>query len=134
MKLTTVQREMLPFAWPDIEPWIIGACDRVPSELTVQGLRDMCLQEEAALVLIGEPGKAPVAAGVTQVRDHEDGRRVCWILALGGTASRSWLDTLKTIETNARRIGCASVQFVGRPGWAGLLPDYACHARFEKVL
>lgn len=134
MTLTPVSVDMLPLAWQQVLPWIEGACARVPSGMSADELYGICEREEGALILIGVLGEAPIAAGVTQVRDHEDGTRVCWIAALGGEGARAWRDTLKIIEANARRIGCASVRFVGRPGWAGLLPEYRCHVEYEKVL
>lgn len=136
MKLTTVSPEMLPHAWPIVEPWIASALARVPSDLTLDGLREICAKGEGALMLIGQPGEAPIAAGISQVRDHEDGTRSAWVLALGGAGvgARVLRDTLQTIENGARRLGCASVNFVGRPGWAALMPSYACHVSYSKRL
>jgi hypothetical protein len=132
--LTPVTPDALPFQWPVILPWIEAACERVPSELTPDALMMMCQCEEAQLVLIGDPAGEPMAAGVIQARDYEGGGRALWILALGGSGARIWRDTLKIIEDAARRMDCATVQFVGRAGWAGLLPDYACHVSYTKRL
>ena len=134
MRLTPVVGEMLAFAWPDVEPWIAAALARAPNELTVHGLRDLCLRGEGVLVLIGEAGEAPVAAGVTQVRDYEDGDRRLWILALGGAGASTWRGTLRALEDGARAKGCTAVEFTGRPGWARLLPDYAHHIHYAKRL
>ncbi len=94
----------------------------------------MCRAGQGQLVLIGPAGGPPVAAGVTQVREHADRTRSCWILAVGGGGARAWRHTLRLIEAGARRIGCATVEFAGRSGWAGLLPDYASHTHFRKAL
>ena len=85
-------------------------------------------------MLIGPAGGAPVAAGVTQVRQHQDESRSCWVLAVGGGGARAWRHTLTLIEAGARRLGCATVEFAGRSGWAGLLPDYAAYTHFTKRL
>jgi hypothetical protein len=134
VKLTTVSPEMLPHAWPIVEPWISEACRRGTGDQTPADLLLLCRSGAGALMLIGEPGQPPVAAGVTQVRDHEDGTRSAWILALGGSQARAWLDTLNIIEAGARRIGCASIHFVGRAGWQHLLPAYDCHVSYSKRL
>jgi hypothetical protein len=134
MNLTTVSPEMLPHAWPLVEPWIADACRRGAGDQTPADLLLICRKGEGALILIGKPGEPPVAAGVTQVREHQDGTLAIWILALGGAGARIWRDTLEHIEDGARRIGCASVNFVGRPGWAALLPSYDCHVSYSKRL
>lgn len=127
--------EMLPLTWPQVLPWIEGACARVPSELSPDDLYGICERGEGALMLIGEPGEPPIAAGVSQVRDHQDGTRTAWVLALGGSGGRGvWRYAIDAIETGARRIGCKSINFVGRPGWAAIMPDYACSVSYRKDL
>jgi hypothetical protein len=134
MTLTPVEAQLVPYAWPLIEPWIVTACERVPSELTVEGLRNLCLDGKATLVLIGDSALKPVAAGVLEVRHLPDGTKTAWILALGGSGLRVWRDTLKIIEDGSRTQGCASVEFTGRPGWARALPGYDCNVHFRKAL
>lgn len=134
MILTPVEAHLVAVVWPHVEDWIAAALRRVPCELTIEGLRAACLDDEARLVLIGADPLFPVAAGVVQIRTMTDGSRSCWILALGGSGLRAWTDTLETVEATAREQGCGSVEFNGRPGWARVLPRYACHVHFEKRL
>lgn len=134
MNLTTVPPDALPQVWPLVQPWIADACRRGMGDQTPADLLLMCRKVEAALILIGEAGTPPVAAGIIQVRDYQDGHRAYWILALGGSQARAWRHTLKIIEDYAARIGCDRVEFVGRPGWAALLSDYECHVSYEKRL
>lgn len=134
MRLTHVEPELVPFTWGAVEDWIRQSCERAPSELTVDGLRDACLMGEATLVLIGPSALHPIAAGVLEVRTMADGSKVTWILAIGGAGLRQWRNTLAAIEDQSRTQGCASVEFVGRPGWARALPDYDCNVHFRKVL
>ncbi len=70
------------------EPWLARVCDRPESDLTLEGLRALCRAGEGQLVLIGPAGGAPVAAGVTQVRQHRDESRSCWcsLASVGGAA------------------------------------------------
>lgn len=134
MILTPVEAELVPHVWPRIEPWIVRACERVPSDLTVEGLRDACLGGKATLVLIGAHPLHPVAAGVIEIRTMSDGSKVCWILALGGSGLREWRDTLRVVEDTSRAQGCTSVEFAGRPGWARALTGYDCNVHFRKAL
>lgn len=133
MRLQPIDRTNLARAWAVAEPWLARACARPGCDLTVADLRAALERDEAALVLILD-GERPVAAGVTQVRDLADGGRSCCVLAVGGTGARAWRETLREIEAGAARIGCARVEFVGRVGWAALLPDYAVDAYFVKHL
>lgn len=110
--------------------WLAAACERPGCDLTTDDLMRACAQHEAQLVGIFEdepPSERGglVAAGVVQVRDYADGVRSCWVLAVGGSGARAWRHTLREIEAGAAGLGCATVEFVGRPGWARLLPDYA---------
>lgn len=134
MILTPVPPAHVDATWAVAEPWLAGVCARPESDLTLDGLRDLCREARGQLVLIGPAGAPPVAAGVTQVREHADGTRSCWVLAVGGTGARAWRDTLGLIEAGARRLGCTCVEFAGRSGWAALLPDYAAHTHFRKRL
>lgn len=121
-----------------ISAWLGRACARPGCEFTVTELMEMCADGEAQLVAIcGALG--PVAAGVTQVRRHEGGRRTCWVLALGGVAFGPWSAVIAAVERGAVRLGCTTVEFVGRRGWARVLPDYTaapCETgfHFEKTL
>ncbi|MCC0809119.1 hypothetical protein FPV16_23450 [Methylobacterium sp. W2] len=139
IRLAPVPAVALAKVWPEVEAWLDRACRRTGCDLTVSELRELCEREQGMLfVMVGDEGR-PVAAGVTQVRDHASGRRSCWILAVGGTRARDWLSTLEGIETGAAAISCSSVELVGRPGWARLLDGYAtesCEAglHFSKSL
>lgn len=112
-----------PFA-AHARPWLATACARPGCDLTVAALFETCARGEAQLVGIFDDGRM-IAAGVVQPRDYADGTRSCWVLAVGGSGARAWRHTLREIENGAARLGCATVEFVGRPGWARLLPDYA---------
>lgn len=121
-----VPMHLVPLAWPEIASWIEGACARVPSEYAPDDLRGLCQRGEAGLVLIGPEGKAPTAAGVRQIREHGDGSRSCWVLAVGGDRAGPWRAVMRLIEADARTKACRVIEFVGRPGWARLLPDFEC--------
>lgn len=134
MHLRTVAASDLAQVWPRVQPWIAEACRRGTGDQSPADLLLLCHKGEAALILICQPNGEPVAAGVAQVRDHADGKRSCWILAVGGSEARAWRDTLAVIEANAARIGCHTVEFVGRAGWAALLPEYECRVSYVRRL
>ena len=134
MRLRTVPAADLPRVWPMVAPWLAAVVARRLGEMSLDDLRGICAREEGALVLICGAGDEAVAAGVTQVREHEGGGRSCCILALGGSGARDWCGTLGVIEANAARIGCETVRFEGRAGWARLLPDYECRVSYAKRL
>lgn len=124
MRLTAVAAPDVPGVWARVRPWLAAACTRPGCDLTVPDLLALVLARHALLVLIGPEGGAPVAAGVSQVRETADGARTAWVLAVGGTGARAWRHTLRLIEAGAWAHGCGTVAFVGRPGWRRLLPDY----------
>ncbi|TGD94065.1 hypothetical protein [Methylobacterium nonmethylotrophicum] len=124
MHLSAVAAADLPRVWPIVEPWLAQACARPGCDVAVGELRDLCAAGSATLVLIGRDAEL-VAAGVVQVAEHHDGRRFAAILAVGGRHARAWRHTLAQIEDGARRLGCATVEWIGRRGWGRLLPDYA---------
>lgn len=116
------------------EPWLAQACARPGCDLAVEALHALVADEAALLVLILDADGAPIGAGVTQVRDLADGGRSCCVLAAGGTNVRRWRDIMGVIEAGAARNGCSRVEFVGRVGWAALLPDYQVDAYYVKNL
>lgn len=134
MRLFPVATADLDRVWPIVVAWLERAQIRTDSDATVDALRALCTAEAAVLVLIGDDPAAPVAAGVVQTRVYARGARACWILALGGARARAWRHTLDALEAGARADGCDRLEFVGRPGWAGLLPGYACQAQYVKRL
>lgn len=134
MRLHPVEHADLASAWPVAEPWLAQACARPGCDLTVADLRELVEAEAALLVLILSDDGAPIGAGATQVRDLAHGGRSCCVLAVGGTDVRRWRDIMRVIEAGAARNGCSRVEFVGRVGWAALLPDYRVDAYYVKHL
>lgn len=125
--LQAVDGSDLAQAWRIAEPWLAQACARPGCDLTLSDLRADLGAGAASLVLICDAGR-PIAAGVTQVGRHADRVLSCFVLAVGGAGARAWRHTLGAIEAGAARVGCARVEFVGRPGWRRLLTDYAASA------
>lgn len=134
MRLHPVDHSDLARAWAVAEPWLARACARPGCDLSVADLHALIADEAALLVLILGDDDAPIGAGVTQVRELAGGGRSCCVLAAGGTDVRRWREIMAQIEAGAARNGCERVEFVGRVGWAALLPDYRVDAYYVKHL
>jgi hypothetical protein len=68
-------------------------------------------------------GERIAAAAVTELHETE-WRKVCVLVACGGSGVRDWLPLLDGIEAYARAARCAGVRIMGRKGWARVLPSY----------
>ena len=122
MRLVPISVGSLPRAWLTYGGFIARACERPGCDHTEFSLLSQCLAQEAALIGIVINGE-PVAAGVTQVRETPEGR-ACWILALGGAAPGIWPAVIAEVEAGAARVGCQTIEFIGRPGWCRIHRDY----------
>ena len=63
------------------------------------------------------------AAAVTELHQSE-WRKVCVIVACGGTEMGRWLDLIGPIEEFARAEQCSAMRIMGRMGWTRVLPTY----------
>ncbi|MBY0255887.1 MAG: hypothetical protein K2X54_31635 [Methylobacterium organophilum] len=124
MRLQPLSMPLAPDLAERVEACLGAACARPGCDLTVDELLGMCTAGQAQLVGIFD-GDRFVAAGATQVRQRRDGELACWVLSLGGSAAGPWGAVIAAVERGAVRLGCATVQFIGRRGWARVLPDYA---------
>lgn len=76
-----------------------------------------------------------IEAAATTSLIETDRNKVCILTACGGEGMRRWLPLLNTIETYARKEGCACVRIYGRKGWQRVLDDYHTkHIILEKGL
>jgi hypothetical protein len=73
----------------------------------------------------GDKGTGPQvsAAAVTELHQTE-WRKVCVIVACGGSNMSRWLDLIGPIEEFARAEKCSAMRIMGRKGWARVLPTY----------
>lgn len=75
------------------------------------------------LWLVTEIDATIVAAMLTQIFEMRSGR-LCKMMECGGTDLARWKHFRADIERYAKAEGCDRVMLEGRPGWAGVLPDY----------
>ncbi|MCC6779765.1 MAG: hypothetical protein IT537_24555 [Hyphomicrobiales bacterium] len=106
--------------WPHVEPFIAAACRR--------GLHDLAGAEQAvrsgaALIWIVWDGESIVAALTTELH-RINGRKLCFIAALGGNERRRWLHLIADVESWARAEGCVAMIVMGRLGWQRELRGY----------
>jgi hypothetical protein len=123
MLLQPLAMPLAPDLAERVETCLAAACALPGCDLTVVGLLQACAAGQAQLVGIFD-GDRFVAAGVTQVRRHADDRLSCWVLSLGGRAAGPWPAVIAAVERGAARLGCSTVEFAGRRGWARVLPGY----------
>lgn len=123
MHLQPLSMPLAPDLAERVEACLAAACARPGCDATAPALLALSAAGEAQLVGIYD-GDRFVAAGVTQVCRRRDGEMACWVLSLGGRAAGPWGAVIAAVERGAARLGCSSVQFIGRRGWARVLPDY----------
>lgn len=112
--------------WLDVEHYLDAACMEGTGELSADGLLELCKTRQALLSVVIDPiHREPRCAVVTQMVELPDGDRRCDILACGGVGMREWIGLLKEIEQGATANGASSIRFLGRVGWARVLPDYS---------
>lgn len=139
-RLAHVPLVEVPRVWPQVRDWFAAVCERPQCDLTLGGLLSDLLAVRAVLMLALDDDGSPTSGAVVQIQQHESGALRAWILAVGGRASgATWSRILGEIERIAAQGGCGSIEFVGRSGWARVLPGYVvtpCSegAHFSKSL
>lgn len=79
------------------------------------------------LWVVVTPEAKIIAAMMTQLFEMRSGR-MCKMMECGGARLGEWKHMHVEIEEYAKREGCDRVMVEGRPGWAGVLPDYRATA------
>lgn len=126
MRLLPILPAQIGRVWLRVAPWLAAAERRAGCDLSANDLRTICAREEGQLIVVLDGFGRSVAAGVTQVRNYDDGERSCWVLRLGGRSEGvEWPDVIAQVEAGASRLGCHAVEFVGRRAWRRFFPDYA---------
>ena len=106
--------------WPHVEPHISRALSHSLGELSLQDLREIVDTGAGALLAFISPTGECVGGAITQILNHQDGRRVCRILAYGADDWNATRDCLEEVEKSARMAGAQAMHFNGRPGWVKL--------------
>ncbi len=131
-RLSCVHPDNIKRVWPKVKPLILSAMMRGDFGAFAPVEADVLNGD--ALLWIAKDEKEIVAACVSQIGETE-WRKVCTIIACGGTEMRRWLGLLDQIEAYAKAEGCSASRIVGRDGWSAVLPAYRPHrVVLEKVL
>lgn len=108
--------------WPLVAPLIATAMRRSGLGQVADVMRS--LASGAALLWLAWDGERILAAAVTELALSDD-KKLCTILACGGTGFARFGHLIGGLERYARAEGCVRMRICGRKGWARLLPDYA---------
>lgn len=108
-------------AWPYVSRWIRAAMERADLG-SFRAIEAQVLSGGYLLWLVAD-GRELKAAVVTELLQTE-WRKVCNIIACGGSHMNEWLHLIEKIENYARAEGCSAVDIVGRDGWEKMLPTY----------
>jgi hypothetical protein len=131
-RLVCVNPAEVKTVWPKVRPMIYAAMKR-GNFGALSSVEDDVLNGDS-LLWLAHDDKEIAAACISQIGETE-WRKVCTIVACGGTNMNRWLGLLEQIEAYARAEGCSATRIIGRDGWSAVLPDYRHHrAILEKDL
>lgn len=131
-ELACVDPALVSQIWPHVSHLIRRAMERADLGLFTPVERDVLAGH--ALLWIATDGTHIEAAAVTQLERTET-RKLCTIVACGGSAMRDWLHLIGQIEEFARAESCDATRIIGRKGWTRMLTEYrATRVILEKAL
>jgi hypothetical protein len=130
--LVCVPPDKVALAWPSVRSPIFAAMKR--GDLSSFGpVEDSVLRGDALLWLAivrddgseraNGQGGCVQAAAVTELHQTE-WRKVCVVVACGGSNMGRWIGLIEKIEAYARAEGCEATRIIGRKGWARVLTSY----------
>jgi hypothetical protein len=120
-ELVCVPPSLVGDFWPLVAPLIAQAMRR--GAMGTFADVEASVRDGSALLWLACRNEQILAAAVTQLTRSND-RKVCTVLALGGSERPKWLPLREQLEAYARAEGCTAMRVCGRTGWARLLPDY----------
>lgn len=115
-QLVQIPADMVEFFWPQAEPWLARARDRIGSAEPHE-FRERLDARKCDLWLF-YANDSLRGAGITSVKNGD----TITIEALGG-AGIDWRELLADLETLAREHGKSHIEIKGRPGWARMFRD-----------
>jgi hypothetical protein len=120
-ELVCVDPSRVSEVWPHASRLIRAAVLRAGvSDFQEIERRVLCGQSLLWLVWNSE-----IEAAVTTELSAANGRKLCTIVACGGSDRDDWLHLIEEIEDYARAEGCEAVHILGRKGWSRVLNGYA---------
>jgi hypothetical protein len=107
---------VLARAWPQVEPILKRATDRVTGYEPIDLLR-LTMSGHMSMWLVCDYTDAPVAVAVTQLKEYPR-LRVLEVPFIAGSGLRHWhRQLLRVLDEQARALGCADIMGFDRKGW-----------------
>lgn len=122
--LLCIPPEHVATVWKKAKPLIKSAMDR--ADFGAFGPVESDVLSNSALLWVAYDGKDIAAACVTQI-EQTGRRKLCTLVACGGSQIRRWIGLIDQIEEYAKAEGCSASRIIGRDGWSAVLPDYKPH-------
>ena len=122
-QLVCVPPDVVSQVWPHIEGLIYVAMKKGDIS-SFEPVKQSVLDGKSLLwVAWDEEAKNIKAAAVTELQKTE-WSKFCIVVAAGGKDLNTWLDIGGPIYEFAKAEGCKAMRFIGRKGWAGVLPGW----------
>ena len=125
MELVCVDPATASSFWPFVKDKIYRAIHK--ADISPFRYVESAVLSGNALLWLAIHDDSVLAAAVTQLEETER-RKVCTIVACGGTQMSEWLPLIRGIEKYAGTQGCHAVRIVGRLGWIRALRAYHVHS------
>jgi len=127
-QLVCIPPDMAPEIWPHVEG-LIWVAMKQGGLSSFQAVKDSVLSGGSGTLLWiawdqTKTGRDAIeAAAITELHQTE-WRKVCLIVACGGSRLSEWVNFIGGLEKYARDERCTATRIMGRRGWIQFLPDY----------
>ncbi len=119
--LVHIEPQMMPQAWPVIEPILAKACAESAGEFTLNRILQSLEHWPILAIVRGDRVQAVMVTCLTR----EEDRMVLDCLLAGGDGASDWPLVDSEFDTFARGFGCAAVRIpLARKGWLKVLPHW----------
>lgn len=114
--------ELLPYYWEVVQPLLQKAVDETSGELTTDDVY-LRLQNRLMQLLVVVDHEKIIAAGVTEVVDYPQFRKLRVVL-LGGKEAKNWRSAfMDMLDVGGRAVGAKEIEWCGRRGWVRFFSD-----------
>jgi len=132
VRLLCINPDHVHGVWPAVRDLIRRAIER--TKLSDFATIEADVLSGKHLLWVAWNGETVEAATTTQLIKVGE-RKICVVVACGGSDRARWLPLLDGIEDYARKEGCAEMRIYGRKGWERALDGYrARHVVLGKDL
>lgn len=129
---TGVLHTEIDSVWPEVEPWIKQACERMCGRYEPKHIKQRLIDRSMQLWTYRD-AHGVAAVCVTHIEEYPTGKKYCRIFMGMGRNRREWQDSRHIIEQWARSQGCDGMESFARRGWTKIFNDYRhSHNILEK--